>query len=132
MSGGAISWSAKKQGSIALSTLKAEYVYVVLCHTSHHVLWHQTLMIQELGFQPNQPFDLWNDNCSVIALTHNAQSHRHSKHIDIRHHFLHELVECGKIKLQHIHSEDNVADIFTKPLVEKLFKKLSLFLVKEL
>src|SRR5260370_37145606 len=49
MSGGAVSWSAKKQGSIALSTLEAEYL--ALCHTSRHVLWHRTL-VRELGFQP--------------------------------------------------------------------------------
>src|SRR5260370_4947750 len=129
MSGGAVSWSVKKQGSIALSTLEAEYV--VLCHASCHVLWHQTL-IRELGFQHDQPFNLWNDNCGAIALTCDAQFHGHSKHIDIRHHFLHELVEHGKIKVHHICSEDNVVDIFTKPLVENLFKKFSLFLVKEL
>jgi len=72
MSGGAIAWSAKKQGSIALSTLEAEYV--VLCHTSHHVLWHQ-MLVWELGLQADHPFDLWNDNCSAIALTHDAQFH---------------------------------------------------------
>ena len=44
MSGGAIAWSAKKQGSIALSTLEAEYV--ALCHASCHVLWHQMLVFK--------------------------------------------------------------------------------------
>ncbi len=129
MSGGAIAWSAKKQGSIALSTLEAEYV--ALCHTSHHVLCHQ-MLVQELSLQTDCPFDLWNNNRGAIALTCDMQFHGHSKHIDIRHHFLCELVKCGDIKVHHICSEDNIADIFMKLLVENLFKKFTSFLVKEM
>src|SRR5258707_5937544 len=52
MSGGAIAWSAKKQGSIALSTLEAEYI--LLSHAMHHVIWHQ-MLVWGLGFEPNCP-----------------------------------------------------------------------------
>ena len=126
---GAMSWSAKKQGLVALSTLEAEYV--ALCHASQHVHWHQ-MLVQELSFEADHPFKLLNDNCRAIALTCNAQFHGHSKHINIRHYFLHELVKCGNIKIHYVCSEDNIADIFTKPLVDILFHKFLPFLVKEL
>ncbi len=67
MSGGAVAWSAKKQGSIALSTLEAEYIS--LSHATCHVIWHQ-MLVQELGFEPDRPFNLNNDNRGAIALTH--------------------------------------------------------------
>src|SRR5260221_2000268 len=85
MSGGAIAWSMKKQGSTALPTLEAEYIS--LSHTMCHVIWHQ-MLVQELGFKPDCPFNLNNDNHGTIALTHDPQFHGQSKHIDICHHFL--------------------------------------------
>jgi len=127
MSGGAVAWSAKKQGLIALSTLEAEYIS--LSHATRHILWHQ-MLIRELGFKPDRPFNLHNDNRGAIALTRDPQFHGRSKHIDIRHHFLHELIKRGNLNIHHIRSEDNIADIFTKPLTDTLFKKFVSFLVK--
>ena len=129
MSGGAIAWSAKKQGSIALSTLEAEYIS--LSHATRHIIWHQ-MMVRELGFEPDRPFNLNNDNRGAIALTRDPQFHGQSKHIDIRHHFLRELIERGNLKIQHIRSEDNIADIFTKPLAETLFRKFASHIVTEM
>src|SRR5260370_42157674 len=80
MSGGAVAWSAKKQGLIALSMLEAEYIS--LSHMTRHILWHQ-MLIRELGFKPDHPFNLHNDNHGAIALMHDPQFHSRSKHIDI-------------------------------------------------
>src|SRR5258708_11784521 len=110
------------QGELSLGVQRSEVL--LLCHASHHVLWHQ-MLVWELSLQTDHPFNLWNDNHSAIALTCDVQFHGHSKHIDIRHHFLHELVEHGDIKVHHIHSEDNIADIFMKLLIENLFKKFT-------
>src|SRR5258708_14782292 len=122
MSGGAVSWSAKKQGLVALSTLEAEYISI--CHAMQHILWYQ-MMIQELRFGVKHPFNLNNDNHCTTALTHNPQFHAQSKHIDIHHHFIQELIKHGNIKVTHIQSLDNLADVFTKPLPEVLFKKFA-------
>ncbi len=122
MSGGAVSWSAKKQGLVALSTLEAEYISI--CHAMQHILWYQ-MMIQELRFGVKHPFNLNNDNHCTTALTHNPQFHGQSKHIDIHHHFIQELIKQGNIKVTHIQSLDNLADVFTKPLPEVLFKKFA-------
>src|SRR5260370_32038447 len=124
MSGGAIAWSAKKQGTIALSTLEAEYV--ALSHATRHILWHQ-MLIWELRLEPDRPFNLNNDNHRAIALTRDSQFHGQSKHIDIHHHFLRELIEHGDLQISHIQSENNIADIFTKPLTQTLFRNFPLF-----
>ena len=128
MSGGAIAWSTKKQGTITLLTLEAEYTS--LSHASCHVLWHQ-MLIWELGFNVEQPFNINNDNCGAIALTWDPQSHGQSKHIDIWHHFIWELIKRSNLKIHHVRSSENLADIFTKPLPEKLFIKFASAIIQE-
>jgi hypothetical protein len=120
MSGGLIAWTSKKQGTIALSTLEAEYA--AISHAVRHILWHNMLM-EELGFEAPRPFKLNSDNRGAIALSRDPQFHGRSKHIDIRHHFIRDHVERGNISIFHIRSEDNLADIFTKPLPNPVFTK---------
>ena len=62
-----------------------------------------------------KPLLICNDNQSAIALVKNPQKHSRTKHIDIRHHFIREHYQSGDITLDHVESERNVADIFTKP-----------------
>ena len=61
------------------------------------------------------PAMLHSDNAASIALTLNTKGHVHVKHIDIPHHYLREWVVEGEINLIQIPSEENLADIFTKP-----------------
>ena len=56
------------------------------------------------------------DNSSSIALPKNLVFHGRSKHIEIRYHFIRELVENGDIKMEFCKSEQQLADMFTKPL----------------
>ena len=56
------------------------------------------------------------DNISSIALSKNPVFHGRSKHIEIKYHFIRELVENGDIKMEFCKSEQQLADIFTKPL----------------
>ena len=56
------------------------------------------------------------DNISSIALSKNLVFHGRSKHIEIRYHFIRELVENGDIKMEFCKSEQQLVDIFTKPL----------------
>ena len=64
------------------------------------------------------------DNQSANCLAKNQQTHGRSKHIDIKFHFIHELVESGKVELVYCATEDNVADIFAKGLNIKHFEQL--------
>jgi hypothetical protein len=64
------------------------------------------------------------NNESVIRLADNLVEHSRTKHIDIRHHFLRDHQQKGDIDVYHISTENQLADIFTKPLDEKRFCRL--------
>ena len=64
------------------------------------------------------------DNESAIKIVHNPVQHSRTKHIEVRHHFIQDLVAKGDINLKHVHAEKQLADIFTKPLDEKVFCRL--------
>ena len=62
------------------------------------------------------------DNSSAIALSKNYVFHKRTKHIDTKFHFIRELVNNGEIVLQYCRTEDQFADILTKPLAQKSFE----------
>jgi hypothetical protein len=64
------------------------------------------------------------DNESVVKLTNNLVQHQRTKHIDIRHHFIRDHQQKGDIAIESVGIEDQLADLFTKPLNEKRFYKL--------
>ena len=112
-----MSWSSKKQNSVALSTAEAEYVAASSCRAQ--LLWmRQTL--RDYGYKLNRVPHLC-DNESAIKLAYNPIEHSRTKHIDIRHHFLRDHSIKGDIEVSHVRTEDQLADIFTKPLDEKRF-----------
>ena len=59
---------------------------------------------------------IYRDNTSTINISKNLVQHSRTKHIEIRHHFIRELVEDGTLTLEFIHTDDQKADLFTKPL----------------
>jgi len=115
-----LSWFSKKQNSVSISTTEAEYVAAARCCAQ--ILWmKQTFADYNLKFDC---VSILCDNTSTINLSKNYVLHARSKHIDIRHHFLRDHVNNGSIKLEHIDTELNIADIFTKPLSSERFCKL--------
>ena len=64
------------------------------------------------------------DNLSAINISKNLIQHSRTKHIDIRHHFIKDLVEENIVTLEHVATEEQLADIFTKALDAKQFEKL--------
>jgi hypothetical protein len=85
INGGAVSWSAKKQELVMLSTTKSEYVGAV--HVTKEALWLHSLISQVFGLQL-MATTLFSDNQSAIALASDHQFHPHTKHIDIHYHFI--------------------------------------------
>ncbi|KAK2979423.1 hypothetical protein RJ640_016335 [Escallonia rubra] len=115
-----VSWHSKKQTFVALSTAKAEYVAAGSCCAQ--VLWmRQTL--RDFGVSIDH-IPIMCDSSSAIDISKNHVQHSRTKHIDIRHHFLQDNVQKGLIELKKVGSEDQLADIFTKPLVESSFCSL--------
>jgi hypothetical protein len=112
-----VSWSSKKQNSVALSTAEAEYVAASACCAQ--LLWmKQTLSDYGCEFSK---ISLLCDNESAIKIANNPVQHTRIKHIDIRHHFLRDHEAKGDIALHHVSTERQLADIFTKPLDEQRF-----------
>jgi len=115
-----VCWSPKKQNCVSLSTAEAEYIAAGSCCAQ--LLWmKQTLKDYGVNVK-NVP--LLCDNESAIKIAHNPVQHSKTKHIQIRHHFLRDHVLKGDISIEHVKTEEQLADIFTKPLDEKRFSKL--------
>ena len=119
--GAAVSWKSRKQTCVALSTAEAEYV--ALSAAVQESLWLQQLMSDILN-KSVRLMTLQEDNKSTIALAKNQHTHGRTKHIDIKYHFIRDMVESGRIKLQYCPSESMIADIFTKGLSIKQFENL--------
>lgn len=113
LAGGATSWTSKKQATVALSTLEGEYVALSLA--IRHSLWLRQFFT-DLSITTNKPFTIHTDSVSAIALSKDAQFHARSKHIDIHHHFIRDVVDKGLVEIRFTPGKKNVADIFTKAL----------------
>jgi hypothetical protein len=99
---------------------KAEYVAVGSCCAQ--LLWmRQTL--KDYDYTMNRVLLLC-DNESAIKITYNPCEYSRTKHIDIQHHFLRDHAIKGDIVISHVGTNDQLADIFTKPLDEQRFREL--------
>jgi hypothetical protein len=97
-----ISWSSKKQNSVALSTAEAEYDTAGSCCAQ--LLWmRQTL--KDYGYSMNH-IPLLCDNESAIKIAYNPCEHSKTKHIDIWHHFLRDHAIKGDIVISHVGTND--------------------------
>ncbi|GKE36656.1 hypothetical protein Tco_1460061, partial [Tanacetum coccineum] len=119
-----VSWSSKKQKSIAISSTEAEYIPLSGCCAQ--ILWIRS-KLTDYGFTFNK-IPLYCDNKSVIALCYNNVQHSRLKHIDVRYHFIKEQVENVIVELYFVRMEYQLADIFTKPLPRERFN----FLIEKL
>jgi hypothetical protein len=108
-----IDWASKKQQTISLSSTEGGY-YAILS-TIHDGLWIQSCL-GELKVHYTRPTPLLGDNAGAISLTSNSSHHSRTKHIDIRHHFIHEHIREGKFSCAWIKMAENTTDILTKPL----------------
>nr|GFC17947.1 putative ribonuclease H-like domain-containing protein [Tanacetum cinerariifolium] len=106
-----ISWQCKKQTIVATSTTKAEYVAAASC--CGQVLWIQNQLL-DYGYKFMNT-KIYIDNTSAICIVKNPVYHSKTKHIEIRHHFIRDCFEKKLISVDHIHTDENVADLLTKP-----------------
>jgi hypothetical protein len=82
---------------------------------AQQMTWMQS-WLSEANIKYNLPGVIRGDNRGAIALTKNTRGHGKVKHINIRHHYIHELLQSGVIVMEQVTSADNLADLFTKPL----------------
>jgi hypothetical protein len=105
---------------VALSTAKAEYIVAGACCAQ--ILYMKETLLDYGVVLDKVP--LLCDNESAVKIANNPVQHSRTKHIDIRHHFLRDHVAKNEISLEGVRSEDQLADIFTKPLDEATFCRL--------
>ena len=111
-----------KQTNVTLSSTEAENAAAV--EATKEIVWFRALL-EELGFPQLEPTLVYADNASMITLANDfSGNHKRVKHYMTRINYMIEQVKLQSIKFEHVSSEDNVADILTKPLGPTAFLRL--------
>lgn len=121
LAGGVVSWASKKQLVVTLSTTEAEYIAATSCACQY--IW-LTRLLEKLGHKGEEGSIMYCDNSSTIQLSKHFVFHGKSKHIDVKFHFLRDLVNEGTVKLKYCNTQKQIADIMTKSLKKEQFIKL--------
>ena len=119
-----ISWSSKKQSSVATSSTEAEYM--AMAYSTKQVQWLCYLLIN-IGHLEKRapPTSILIDNTGAIALAKEARFHPCTRHIGVQYHFSRQQVEKGRITFMHVPTAKMLADSFTKSLVHDGITKLT-------
>ncbi|GAV67227.1 zf-CCHC domain-containing protein/rve domain-containing protein/RVT_2 domain-containing protein/gag_pre-integrs domain-containing protein/UBN2_2 domain-containing protein, partial [Cephalotus follicularis] len=120
LGGGAISWSSKKQTCIALPTMEAEYV---ACSAAvQEAVWlRRFLQRLDVTAHSKGPVLMYCDSTAALAYVRDPKYHGKTKHIDVRYHFIRDMVARGEVILHHISTGMMVADPLTKPIARDVF-----------
>ncbi|XP_074322759.1 secreted RxLR effector protein 161-like [Apium graveolens] len=125
-----ITWVSQKQRCVALSSCETEFMAATAAACQG--IWLHSLLSQIMNIKAG-PVVLYIDNRSAIDLAKNPVFHGHSKHIDVRYHFIRKCVEKGSIVIRHVNTEAQRADILTKPMSIVKFERMRQLLgVKDL
>ena len=104
-------WTSKKQTCTSQSMAEVEYVAVAINCTN--IVWLKHLL-KGMKEEITKPVILYCDNTSAINISKNPVMHAKTKHIAIKYHYVEELVEDKQVKMEYIHTKEQIADIFTK------------------
>ena len=115
-----VSWCTQRQGTVALSATEAEYMSVSAA--AREAVWLRSFLF-DVGYPCQAPTKIRCDNKGAVSLTANPIRHRANKHIDIRHHYVRELVDRKKVTIIWTSSQNMVADIMTKPIPKVKFEQ---------
>ena len=118
---GVFSWCSKKQEIVAQSTAEAEFIAATAA--VNQALWLKKIL-SDLSMEEREPTEISVDNQAAIAISHNPVFHGKTKHFNIKLYFLREVQKNGDIKLIYCKSEDQLTDLFTKPLPVSRFEYL--------
>lgn len=123
LGGSPVSWCSQRQKTVSTSTPQAEYT--AAAEAAKEAIWLRNF-INDLGM-PGLYIDrvkLYIDNNAALASTKNPDYNGKMKHIDVKYHFIRELVEEGIIEPLRVPTKENIADILTKPLEKGTFEYL--------
>ena len=111
---------SKKKNSVSLSTAEVEYITAGSCCSQ--LLWIKKLL-SDYGISQDTMV-VYCNNSSAIDISKNPVQHSKTKHIEIRYHFIRDLVKRKIVSLEYIPTECQNADIFIKPLDRSKFETL--------
>jgi hypothetical protein len=114
-----ISWLSRKEMSVALSTIEAEYIAASVA--SREAVRFQKLLVGLFDLEL-EPTLIHYDNQSCIKLSENHVFHDKSKHIEIKYHYIRYMVQRGVVEIQYISTDEHIVDILTKPLFRVMYE----------
>jgi hypothetical protein len=117
LNGGPVQWKSKAQSIIAVSSTEAEYIAAAT--VCNELVWIKRIMSFLNYIQHNTK--VYIDNKSAICIASSNKDDRRTRHIDVRHHLIKDLVNKKQVDLIHISGDVNPADVFTKPETIKMF-----------
>ena len=121
LGGNPISWSSKKQRTVARSSTEAEYRAVAFATAD--VMW-LTNLLSELHVPVSCKPVILCDNIGATYLCSNPVFHSRMKHLSLDYHFVREQVQSGNLQVSHVSTKDQIADLMTKPLPQSKFEEL--------
>jgi hypothetical protein len=126
--GNLVSWRSKKQNVVARLTAEAEFRS--MAHGLCELLWLH-ILLTELGLGQSKPLMLYCDNKAAIDIANNPVQHDRTKHVEVDRHFIKEKLDRGVVCMPYVTSANQIADVLTKGLPEKMFSifcsKMGLF-----
>jgi hypothetical protein len=114
-----VSWCNRKHNSVALST--AEVEYIALCVAIHEAVWLRKLFADLFGHDMDSTVIHCN-NQHCVKLSEDLVFHDKSKHIEIKYHYIRDMVQRKAVHVQYLSTHEQVADFFTKPLSRTKFE----------
>jgi hypothetical protein len=118
-----VSWQSKAQPSVTLSSTEAEYVALSMC--AQEIKFIMMLLDEIAAKFVETPSILREDNTGAIFTAKNQQIGARTKHIDVKHHHVKDMLEAGELELLFVKSEENFADLMTKNVREGIHTLLS-------
>ncbi|GJR39546.1 retrotransposon protein, putative, ty1-copia subclass [Tanacetum coccineum] len=115
LNGDAVDWKSSKQSTTAMSVTEAEYI--AASEAATEAVWIRKF-ISGLGIVPtiNEPVKMFCDNSAALLIANEPEVQKGARHYHRRYHYVRECIELGEINLLKVHTDDNLADPFTKAL----------------
>jgi hypothetical protein len=119
LGGSLVSWSSKRQPTVSQPSAEAEYRAVA--NGVAEVSWLRQLL-QELHHPLPSASLVYCDNVSAVYLSTNPIQHQRTKHVEIDLHFIWEHIALGAVRVLHVATTSQFADVFTKGLPSSVFR----------
>ena len=111
--GGPFSCKSSRQGGVTLSSSEAEFV---VANQTGQEVGYLRVLIRGFGYTQKGFTEIWEDNVSCIMMSVNPTNRDRSRQVDVKVHFLRDLVRDGHVKMLKCEGPQNVSDVLTKDL----------------